>query len=180
MWRAGVDLRRCQRCHRPSRFWGDRDKETGWVGWCCVCNWVWRFGDATRLMAFRLLKPLPRDAQGPVCAFLAGEACYAHMVTGSARSALRRVEQDANRTAWHRVLLGNRGPTVRDRDGTIRDCDSSDEDSDDVIDVNLDFVNPLWKLQLAWQECTHVSAYGIPSHSILRTVIDMLGKRPMA
>ena len=170
---AEVDLCRCQRCHRPSRFWGDRDKETGWVGWCLVCNWVWRFGDVTRLMAFRLLKPLPRDAQGKkACGFLAGQACYAQVLSGSARSALRRVEQAAIRRVWYRILLGSRAPCVRELDGTIRECDSDDEDENGVCDANLDYVNPFWKLELA---------RGTPDYDErpLAIVIKMLGKCPM-
>ena len=90
----------CQRCHRPARFFGNRDIETGWEGWCLICNWVWRFGDVTRVIEFRLLKNLrlPRDgAQGAVCVFLAGEACYARVLSGLARAELRQVQQNAIR-----------------------------------------------------------------------------------
>ena len=182
MW-TGVDLRRCQRCHRPSRFWGDRDQETGWVGWCLVCNWVWRFGDVTRLMAFRLLKPLPRDTQGRVCAFLAGDDGYAEVESGSAREELRRVQRVANRRAWIVLLLGSEGPTVRERrwGGMVRKVDFLDVDSDGEMDVNLDFVNPLWKLQLSWQAYhSYVSFWERRSDNILGRVIDMLGKPPTA
>ena len=121
-----VDLRLCQGCHRPSRFFGNRDKETGWEGWCSVCNWVWRFGDVTRVIQFRILEKLPLlggEVQGALCVFLAGEACYAQVLSGSARSELRQVEENAMRMilvshlirAWRTI-----GPNVGWNNSQIR------------------------------------------------------------
>ena len=36
------DNRRCRRCGRPSKLFGNVDRETGWTGWCEVCNADWR------------------------------------------------------------------------------------------------------------------------------------------
>ena len=36
------DPRRCRRCSRPCKLFGERDPETGWVGWCGVCVAEWK------------------------------------------------------------------------------------------------------------------------------------------
>ena len=37
------DGRRCRRCGRRAQLFGLRDIETGWEGWCDVCNAEWRW-----------------------------------------------------------------------------------------------------------------------------------------
>ena len=37
------DGRRCRRCGRRAQLFGSRDIETGWEGWCRVCNAEWRW-----------------------------------------------------------------------------------------------------------------------------------------
>ena len=37
----GDDHQRCMRCERRTQIFGDRDPETGWRGWCVICNTVW-------------------------------------------------------------------------------------------------------------------------------------------
>ena len=36
------DGRFCNRCKNRCQLFGSRDPETGWEGWCCVCNLTWR------------------------------------------------------------------------------------------------------------------------------------------
>ena len=36
------DNRRCQRCNRQCKLFGQRDVDTRWFGWCVVCNAAWR------------------------------------------------------------------------------------------------------------------------------------------
>ena len=33
----------CHRCGRPANLFGSRDVETGWEGWCKVCNADWHY-----------------------------------------------------------------------------------------------------------------------------------------
>ena len=134
-----------------------------------------RFGDVTRVIEFRILKKLPLlgpDAQGAVCMFLAGEACYAHVLSGSAQSELRQFRENAMRMIWCSILLGHEKPLARTLHGTIRPCDSDDEDENGVCDANLDYVNPFWKLELA---------RGTPDYDErpLAIVIKMVGEFPM-
>ena len=35
------DKRRCNRCERRSQIFGDRDVDSGWIGYCRVCNKEW-------------------------------------------------------------------------------------------------------------------------------------------
>jgi len=37
-----TDPRHCQRCGRPAKLFGLRDVETGWMGYCMVCNADWK------------------------------------------------------------------------------------------------------------------------------------------
>ena len=100
----------CRRCRRPCSLWRNLYISTGWQGVCCPCNWVRRFGDVTRVIEFRILKKLPLlggDVQGALCVFLAGEACYAQVLSGSARSELRQFEENAMRIIWCSILLGH-------------------------------------------------------------------------
>ena len=34
--------RRCRRCSRPCKLFGEIDPETGWIGWCRVCVAEWK------------------------------------------------------------------------------------------------------------------------------------------
>ena len=36
------DGRHCSRCNRRCNLFGSRDVETGWEGWCSVCNSEWK------------------------------------------------------------------------------------------------------------------------------------------
>ena len=40
-WELRDDGRRCKRCGNRSQLFGDRDVESGWVGYCLVCNMEW-------------------------------------------------------------------------------------------------------------------------------------------
>ena len=39
----GEDRRFCHQCGRPANLFGSRDIETGWEGWCTVCNADWHY-----------------------------------------------------------------------------------------------------------------------------------------
>ena len=35
----------CSQCRRPAELFGRSDPDTGWHGWCDVCNWHWKYAD---------------------------------------------------------------------------------------------------------------------------------------
>ena len=44
------DNRRCCRCERRCQFFGDRDPDSGWIGWCKICNSVWYSWKLNRIL----------------------------------------------------------------------------------------------------------------------------------
>ena len=50
-WELRDDGRRCKRCGNRSQLFGDRDVESGWEGYCGVCNmelYTWRLDSSVR------------------------------------------------------------------------------------------------------------------------------------
>ena len=71
---------------------------------------------------------------------------------GRAQAQLRQMYSNAIQIRWKEMLLvGFRDRVyIRDRmTGLTRLADSDDEDEEGVWDAHLDYVNPLWKMQLA-------------------------------
>ena len=73
------DGHRCNRCRRRAQLFGSRDIETGWEGWCQVCNaeWAWqRLESACRhcsrlwYASFLLALGLNRNSSIVTCVFL--------------------------------------------------------------------------------------------------------------
>ena len=69
----------------------------------------------------------------------------------------------------HRVFIRDGMP------GLTRLADSDDEDEDGILDANLDYVNPLWKMQLA--------GYGewgsLLDRPPMEIIIEFLGMAPL-
>ena len=78
------DRSRCRRCRRRTQLFGSRDIETGWEGWCRVCNaeWAWQRSESAcshcnRLWytssPFLLALGLNLNASLVICVFLGDE-----------------------------------------------------------------------------------------------------------
>ena len=145
-------MSRCERCGRPSFLFGSRDVESGWEGWCKVCNWMWRYSDVQKVFTFKLLRWVSEDrARVHIRRFLVYDNCYERWESGVAVLELREIHRVALFKIWSQILLApSNGVYVRDgMSGAIRECDSGDETDSGVADAELDYVNPLWRLQLA-------------------------------
>ena len=71
---------------------------------------------------------------------------------GRAQAQLRQMYSTAMETRWMKMLVFGFRQRVYIRDGMTgltRLADSDDEDEEGVWDAHLDYVNPLWKMQLA-------------------------------
>jgi hypothetical protein len=166
----------CLVCGRPSFLFGNRDVESGWVGWCLVCNWRWRFAELRRVHAFGLLRWVSTECgvHACICEFLGGDDCYARWHAGDAEADLREIHRRAYANAWRMVLASPKSPVyvrydasgmllavdsddesdssvyVRDdTGGMLRPVDSDDESDSGVMMCELNFVNPLWKMVVA-------------------------------
>ena len=149
------DTRRCDKCLRPARFFGLRDVDTGWIGWCQVCNWKFHYGDAVRVVDYRLLASLPLRARRKVLTFLVIaklhqklKDCHLEAMSGRWKTDIRLVQRSALQKFWYTTLLRYSKPKVLDS-GSARDANTDDENDDGVLDQWLTYENPLWKLQLA-------------------------------
>ena len=87
-----------------------------------------------------------------VGAFLIHDSLLARLRTGRAQADLLKIKNHALWKRWTRVLVfgTHRGAYIRDQhDGQIRLAESDDETDMGSLDPHLDYINPLWKLQLA-------------------------------
>lgn len=115
----------CAQCGRPASLFGYVDVESGWIGWCDICNWKWYQEDSSTRY-FQRVQQVD----------------------------LREIHRRVNLKVWRRFLLGNMHHMyVREWrhgiGGEIRECDTDDETDSGVTAAELDFVNPIWKCQLA-------------------------------
>ena len=137
---------RCALCERLSRFYGHRDEATGWIGWCNVCNWKWRYGDgpgdAHRAMRFRLLQRLGPEVQSEVIQFLCEYTEVRQLWLLHRRACL---------TYWEIIFLGTyRRMLIYDGEtGEIRAADTDDEDEDGIFPKTLHWVNDMVQLSMA-------------------------------
>ena len=143
---SAMPFLRCTVCQRRSEFYGHRDIATGWVGWCQVCNWKWRYGDAPgdahRALRFRVLPRLHTEVQSAVIQFL---CAYTEI------RQLWLLHRGACIKYWRLLLLGNyRRMLIYDRQtGAVRDASTDDEDEDGVLPETLNWVNRMEHLAMA-------------------------------
>ena len=149
------DTRRCDKCLRPARFFGIRDLDTGWIGRCQVCNWNFHYGDAVRVIDYRLLASLSLRVCRNVVTFLVTSKVHQKLkdslldaMSARWKTDIRLVQRSALQKFWFTTLLSCSEPKVFDA-GTTRDANTDDENEDGVYDQWLSYENPLWKLQLA-------------------------------
>ena len=132
---------RCGKCGRPSRCYGGKDQETGWEGWCHVCNWHWRFGAA------HLHRMLDKIISSPVAVRLIMQ----FQMSAEAIRVLSDIEQHGLQARWRRIV-NLRGPptyyvahSLHIHERVIKEVG---EEEDGMIDPYRDYVNIMWKLQL--------------------------------
>ena len=68
-----------------------------------------------------------------------------------AHADLRAIRDIALGWRWRRMLVFGayrEEPCIREDDGELRTADSDDETDEGILDPYLNWVNPLWKLQL--------------------------------
>ena len=140
-------------CKRPSFLYEQRDPATGWMGWCEICNWWWRFGAAKQLADFGLQTAiLPSGCQWVlqifVLQYLIGIQEELAWRRGVAIAMLRRAHASAWDIVYNKLLLGAKA-YYRDVDGLTREAGSDEEAEDEIFDAHLDYLNPMWNLQLA-------------------------------
>ena len=107
--------RRCQRCGRRSMLFGDRDTETGWIGWCSVCNADWRAHEIEGRCrccsrGCNIASPalcgmgvyIPHDVAIQINSYLFVESRILHQVTmRTHRRALQLLEWTSARLDWY-------------------------------------------------------------------------------
>ena len=84
---------KCKQCGRPASLFGWKDIESGWLGWCRICNWK-RKWDLVVHVTDELL-----------CPTLARASIIDCLVD---KSALGRIHAAAMTKAWEKILLGRR------------------------------------------------------------------------
>ena len=175
-----IKFSRCQLCRRPRQLYGNRDPETGWVGWCSICNWQRRFGNVeTQRMLLRskylLDKIFPVDAVVKIVMKCLGP--------GKAIVDLNRQQHHADKLHWNRHLFAKEIHIhIRPfpgRPGFIRLFSHVEDlsDSDEFIfEHRFDYVNKLWKLR-ASLNCKRQNLNWASSQeaTVLDIVVDFLG-----
>ena len=160
-------------CKRPCFLYGNNDEATGWLGWCTICNWWWRFGAAKQLTDFGCVPAILPTGVSHWCTifvmeYLIGVQEQLAWSSGAAVRLLRRGHERAWDTYYNKLLLGQKAH-YRGVDGRTREASSDEEVEDDIWDAHLDYLNPMDKLQLArgpgFEQC------GRP----LQIVTEMLG-----
>ena len=171
--------RRCENCQRPSNWFGNRDEETGWIGWCKVCNWKWRYGGLQHVIPFKLFDRFPENERMHIFKYLTHKDHHVDIVlTGSAQVELRHIQVQATHSVWKKILLGP--PFVLKGNHTLVNADSSDSDlesDDQVLSAHNNYINSLWKTQLSKKVKWN---YEIKEEepSPLDLIIRFLGKPP--
>ena len=143
----------CNMCKRPSFLYGKRDPVTGWMGWCEICNWWWRFGAAKQLTDFGLQTAILPSGVSHWCSifvleYLIGVQEERAWSSGVAIASLRRAHARAWDNLYNKLLVGTKA-SYRGVDGLTREASSDEEAEDDILDAHLDYLNPMWNLQLA-------------------------------
>jgi hypothetical protein len=147
------ECRSCIICKRPSFLYGKRDPATGWVGWCGICNWWWRFGAAKQLTDFGCVPAILPSGVSHWCTifvleYLIGVQEQLAWSSGQAIVMLRIRHERAWDNYYNKLLLGEKA-YYRGEDGLVREACSDEEDEDAILDAHLDYLNPMWRLQLA-------------------------------
>ena len=143
----------CNMCKRPCFLYGNKDQATGWLGWCTICNWWWRFGAAKQLTDFGCVPAILPSGVSHWCTslvfeYLIGVQEQLAWSSGAAVARLRRAHESAWDIYYNELLLGHKA-YIRGVDGRPRAASSDEEDEDGVWDAHLDWINPMWKLRLA-------------------------------
>ena len=144
-----------------------------WLGWCTICNWWWLFGAAKQLTDFGLQTAiLPSGCQWVlqifVLQYLIGVQEELAWRSGWAIAILRSAHVRAWDIVYNKLLLGAKA-YYRDVDGLTREAGSDEEAEDEILDAHLDYLNPMWKLQLARRSGLE------PCRSPFQIVTEMLG-----
>jgi hypothetical protein len=126
----------CYLCTRPRFLYGSRDVETGWLGWCSICNSKWHAAECKiRLDRTQLVVRYCKQ--------------HAHIVTELLIDFLapntRCEHERAQSIFWCKLLLGSNMAYYLEHSwrSVIQEPDTDDE-LEDYHDLN-----PFWKLQLA-------------------------------
>ena len=171
--------RRCDRCWRPLFLYGNRDVETGWEGWCLVCNWMWLYGELKHIIQFKLLDWLPdENTRRHICSYLASDRDIRLLLSGWAHIYLHDIKVSAVHMVWELLLLGK--PSVSDGDH-IRlvnrwwSSDSDLERDDGVLSAHNNYTNLLWKAHLSKNAVHEESPH---QNRPLQIIIRFLGKPP--
>ena len=137
-----VDL--CEKCSRPGFLYGTCDAETGWQGWCGICNVNWRYQRCKNTVA-------SSGVMQKYCGPSSSNLLLAVVDFLVPRTLLRSLHEKVRIRLWYRSLGFHCSctPEVMKEDGTFSEADSEDELEDGVLDAALTFRNPLVKLQLA-------------------------------
>ena len=129
----------CTLCGRPGFLYGRRDPETGWLGWCTLCNAKWHTVDCRKRLQ---------------CTQLLLRFCKSHVKTVTQLIIdflvpnRREIVQSVMKRLLKRFLLGSSMAYYNARYGQILEPDTDDELEDGVADPTLNYLNPLWKLRL--------------------------------
>ena len=168
--------RRCDRYWRPLFLYGNRDVETGWEGWCLVCNWMWRYGELKQIIQFKLLDWLPdANTRRHIWSYLASDRDIDLFLCGSAQLQLHNLQVNAVHRVWQTLLLG-KWPTVYvgNRIRQLHDDDASDLESEDgILSAYHNYTNLFWKTQLSKN-----AVYDTYENRPLAIIIRFLGKPP--
>ena len=129
----------CTLCGRPGFLYGRRDIETGWLGWCTLCNAKWHTVDCRKRLqctqlVLRFCKPHVELVTRLIIDFLVPNR--------------REIVQRVRKGLINRFLLGSSMAYYNARHGLILEPDTEDECEDGVADPTLHYLNPLWKLHL--------------------------------
>ena len=167
--------RKCQRCWRPAFLYGNRDVETGWEGWCLVCNWMWRYGELKQIIQFKLLDWLPdANTRRHIWSYLASDQDIDLFLSGSAKFQLHNLQVRAVHEVWQRLLLGKPAVYIGNRIRLLHDDSDSDLESDDgVWSAHHNYTNLLWKTQLSKNAVDETY-----ENRPLAIIIRFLGKPP--
>ena len=129
----------CTRCGRPGFLFGTRDPETGWLGWCGICNAKWHTDECRRrLQCTQLLLRFCKSQEQSVT----------QVVIDFIVPNRREIQRSVMKHLLKRFLLGSSMAYCNDRYGQILEPDTEDELEDGVADPSLNYLNPLWKLRL--------------------------------
>ena len=129
----------CVLCGRPGYLFGTRDRDTGWLGWCTICNAKWHTEECRKIiqctqLVTRYCKSQEQSVTQAIVDFIAPN--------------LREIQRNVMKCLFKRFLLGSSMAYFSDRYGGILEPDTEDELEDGVADPTLNYLNPLWKLRL--------------------------------